>query len=308
VGDVSGELRAVFCRAAELTGDPEQDLTAIVKDALQLLARAGISRDELAAIGLSSPGPIDPESRRVFSPPNMPGWAEVPAPAFLEGSLGCPCFLENDANAAALAEWRFGAAKGAQDAVYLTMSTGVGGGLVLGGRLHRGVGWYAGEVGHAPVEWNGLPCACGLRGCLEAYVGGRAWTEHLRSAASTSGRVAALAGGRERIRPEHLVSAAREGDGFALAELDRFNDYLARSLVQIICTVAPEVIVLGTIPTAAGEALCFEPVRRRVRERVWTRLAERVRIVPAALGERLPYYAGLSSAFTGMEEGRGGSS
>jgi glucokinase len=134
-------------------------------------------------------------------------------------------------------------------------------------------------------------------------VGGRAWTEHLRSTASAEGRVALLAGGKERIQPEHLVAAAREGDAFAMAELDRFNDYLARSLVQIICTVAPEVIVLGTIPTAAGEQLCFEPIRRRVREHVWPQLGERVRIVPAALGERLPYYAGLCAALAGIEEG-----
>jgi len=297
----------VFRRATELSGDPARDLAAITADARELLARAGVARGDLIAIGLSSPGPIDPKTRRILSPPNLPGWTDVPAPAVLEDALGCPCFLENDANAAALAEWHFGAAKGARDAVYLTMSTGVGGGLVLGGRLHRGVGWCAGEVGHAPVEWNGLPCACGLRGCLEAYVGGRAWREHLRATASAEGRVALLAGGKERIQPEHLVAAAREGDAFALAELDRFNSYLARALVQIICTVAPEVIVLGTIPTAAGEQLCFEPIRRNVREHLWAGLAERVRIVPAALGERLPYYAGLCAALAGIEgSSRGG--
>jgi glucokinase len=294
----------VFRRAAELSGDPERDLAAIAADARGILERAGLSRNDLMAIGLSSPGPIDAKARRIVSPPNLSGWSNVPAPEVLEDSFGCPCFLENDANAAALAEWKFGAAKGAQDAVYLTMSTGVGGGLVLGGRLHRGVGWCAGEVGHAPVEWNGVPCACGLRGCLEAYVGGRAWTEHLRSTASAEGQVALLAGGKEKIQPEHLVAAAREGDAFALAELDRFNGYLARSLVQIISTVAPEIIVLGTIPTAAGEKLCFEPIRRRVRERVWPPLGEAVRIVPAALGERLPYYAGLCPALLGLEEGR----
>jgi predicted NBD/HSP70 family sugar kinase len=139
-------------------------------------------------------------------------------------------------------------------------------------------------------------------------VGGRAWTQHLRLKASAGGRVALLAGGKDHIQPEHLVAAAREGDGFALAELGRFNDYLARSLVQTICTVAPEVIVLGTIPTAAGERLCFEPIRRRVREHVWPRLGERVRIVPAALGDRLPYYAGICAALAGIQEGRGSGS
>jgi glucokinase len=301
VGDVSGGFRAVLRRASQFSGDPEQDLTAIVSGALEVVSRAGVSREDLIAIGLSSPGPIDPVTRRILSPPNLPGWTDVPAPTVLEQRLGRPCFVENDANAAALAEWRFGAARGTRDAVYLTMSTGVGGGLILGGRLHRGAGWFAGEVGHAPVEWDGLPCACGLRGCLEAYVGGRAWTEHLRAVAPAEGAVAHLAGGKEQIQPEHLVAAARAGDGFARAELDRFNAYLARSLVQIICTVAPEVIVLGTIPTAVGEELCLEPIRRWVRQHVWTPLAGRVRIVPAALGDRLPYYAGLCAALEGIE-------
>jgi glucokinase len=301
VSDLSGRFLQVFRRASGLSGNPDQDLAAIASDAEEILTRAGVGRKDLVAIGLSSPGPIDPASRRILSPPNLLGWTDVPAPAVLENCLGCPCFIENDANAAALAEWRFGAAKGTRDAVYLTMSTGVGAGLVLGGRLHRGVAWCAGEVGHAPVQWNGLPCACGLRGCLEAYVGGRAWTEHLRAVAAPEGRVALLAGGREHVQPEHVVAAAHEGDAFALAQLERFNGYLARSLVQITCTVAPEVIVLGTIPTAVGEALCFEPIRRAVRERVWGPLAEAVRIVPAALGERLPYYAGLSAALAGIE-------
>jgi len=306
VGDVSGGFRAVLRRASHFSGNPEQDLAGIASDALEVVSRAGVSREDLIAIGLSSPGPIDPATRRILSPPNLPGWTDVPAPALLEERLGRPCFVENDANAAALAEWRFGAARGTRDAAYLTMSTGVGGGLILGGRLHRGAGWCAGEVGHAPVEWDGRLCACGLRGCLEAYVGGRAWTEHLRSVAPAGGAVALRAGGKEQIQPEHLVAAARAGDGFARAELDRFNAYLARSLVQIICTVAPEVIVLGTIPTAVGEELCLEPIRRWVRQHVWTPLAGRVRIVPAALGERLPYYAGLCAALEGIEGmGRG---
>jgi glucokinase len=147
-----------------------------------------------------------------------------------------------------------------------------------------------------PVEWEGEPCACGRRGCLEAYVGGAAWTRRLRRVTPAQGRVAALAGGREDVTPEHVVAAAREGDRFALGELERFNDYLARGLIVLGFLLAPEAIVLGTIPTAAGETLCLGPVRERVRGRLWPGLAERLRILPAALGAELPYYAGLCAA------------
>jgi glucokinase len=181
------------------------------------------------------------------------------------------------------------------------MSTGVGGGLVLGGRLVRGVASSAGEIGHLPVEWDGEPCTCGLRGCLEAYTGGAAWTRRLARITPAGSAVARHAGSPARARPEHVVAAAREGDAFALAELDRYNDYLARGLVAVAYTVAPERIVLGTIPTAAGEALCFAPLRERFRRHVWPFLAERIAIVPSALGKALPAHAGIVVALAAAE-------
>jgi glucokinase len=200
------------------------------------------------------------------------------------------------ANAAALAEWRFGAARGYHHVIYLTMSTGVGGGLVLGERIHRGFNASAGEVGHIQIERDGALCGCGQRGCLEAYVGGAAWTRHLREVTPDASRVTLLAGGRDRVSPEHLVAAAKEGDAFALAEFDRFNDYLARGIAQVLFILAPEAIVLGTIAVAAGEALCFGPLRERLRSLAWPVFTEGLEILPAALGEDLPYLAGICAA------------
>jgi glucokinase len=208
---------------------------------------------------------------------------------------GVPVHLENDANAAALAEWRFGAGQGARHLVYLTMSTGVGGGLVLDGRLYRGTGG-AGEVGHIPVEWDGEPCGCGRRGCLEAYVGGRCWSERLARMTPADSRVAALAGGAARARPEHVIAAAREGDAFARAELDRWNHYLARGLTVLSFVLAPELFVLGTIAAAAGEALSLAPLRRSLAERVWPAIARRCEIRASALGSDRAFYAALSAA------------
>jgi glucokinase len=180
------------------------------------------------------------------------------------------------------------------------MSTGVGGGLVLDGRIYRGVLASAGEVGHVPVEWDGEPCACGRRGCLEAYVGGASWTRRLRALAPEGSRVVALAGSRDAVTPRHLVAAAREGDAFALAEMTRWNDYVARGIVMVVMMLAPEAVVLGTIATAAGEELAFAPIRARVAERIWPHLRPGLRILPAALGEDLPYLAGISVAVEGV--------
>jgi glucokinase len=269
------------------------------------VARAGASLERVAAVGVSVPGALDLEAGVPLRPPNLPSWDRAPVRDVLEAALGLPVGLENDANAAALAEWRFGAGRGARDLVFLTMSTGVGGGLVLGGRLYRGLFSAAGEVGHIPVEWDGEPCACGQRGCLEAYVGGAAWAKRLARVTPPASAVARLAGGAAEARPEHVIAAARAGDAFALAELARFNHYLARGLVPLVFALAPERIVLGTIAVAAGEALCLAPVRDEVRRRVWPFLAPHVRIEASTLGEDLPYHAGLGVAVGVAEESRG---
>jgi glucokinase len=275
-----------------VSGDPAADLGVIAARCRSLLDAAGRRLAEVEGVGVAMPSPLDAERGVVLNPPNLPSWHGTPVRGLLEDALGRPVALENDANAAALAEFRFGAGRGASDVVFLTMSTGVGGGLVLGGRLVRGVASSAGEIGHLPVEWDGEPCTCGLRGCLEAYTGGAAWARRLARITPPGSGVARHAGAAAP-RPEHVVAAAREGDAFARAELDRYNDYLARGLVAVAYTVAPERIVLGTIPTAAGEALCFEPLRERFRRRVWPFLAERIAIVPSALGKALPAHAGI---------------
>ena len=266
----------------------------MVADARKLLAEEGIEPADLGCVGVSVPGPFDPETGRVLRPPNLPGWADVPLRDWLEDAFGRPVQLDNDANAAALAEWRFGAGQGARHLVYLTMSTGIGAGLILDGRLYRGVRAGAGELGHVQLEWDGDPCGCGLRGCAEAYLGGAALARRLRRIAPAESRVVALAGRREQVTARHLVAAAKEDDAFARAEMARYVHYLGRLLALTVFALAPEVIVLGTIAVAAGEALCFEPVRRQVAETTWPHVARDLRILPAALGEALPAHSGLA--------------
>ena len=301
LGTRAGEVLARSQRPTEPSGDADRDIAGILESAQGLLAEAGVAPQELAAVGLSVPGPVDTRTGHLLNPPNLPGWGDVAIADQVRSVLGCPVRMENDANAAALAEWRFGAAVGSRNAVYLTMSTGVGAGMVLDGRLYRGQGGQAGEVGHVAVEWGGERCGCGRRGCLEAYVGGRSLTSRLRDNTPASSRIAALAGDRGRITPVHLVAAAREGDTHARAELARFNHYLARGIAGLCFSLAPEVVVLGTIATAAGEDLCIAPLRSQVRELVWPRIAAGLRIESSALREELPFRAALCAALEGEE-------
>jgi glucokinase len=298
VGDAEGRIAARRRRPSAASGDARSDVDAMIADARALIAEAGVATDAVRGVGVAVPGPIDAQRGTVESPPNLPGWRSVPLVDWFSEAFGVPVHLENDANAAALAEWRFGAGRGARHLVYLTMSTGVGGGLVLDGRLYRGAG-AAGEVGHIPAEWNGERCGCGRRGCLEAYVGGRCWTQRLQREVPAGSRVATLAGGAAEAKPEHVIAAAREGDAFALAELERWNEYLARGLAVLAFAFDPDVFVLGTIAAAAGDALCLDPVRRRFAENVWPAFAHHIEIRASSLGEEGAYYAALCAALEG---------
>jgi glucokinase len=300
LGDAGGGVRARWQRPTEPSGDPARDVARLLDDARAFLTAHGVAPGGLHAVGVAAPGPLDRARGALLGPPNLPGWNDVPLRDALADGLDAPAHLENDASAAALAEWRFGAGRGFRDLVYLSMSTGVGGGLVLGGRLHAGVSGNAGEWGHVPVEWEGEPCACGRRGCLEAYTGGAAWTRRLRAEAPADSRALALAGARTALAPEHVIAAAREGDAFARAELERWNAYLARGVELVVQALAPQAVVLGTIAAAAGE-LCLAPVRARVAARVWPVLGRGLQIVAAGLGEELPYRSGLCVALQASE-------
>ncbi|MBY0400035.1 ROK family protein [Myxococcota bacterium] len=305
VGDHTARPLVRRRAAMRFCGEWRADLDAIVADARDLLEEArAAGAGPLEAIGVAAPGPVDRLAGVLHNPPNLPGWRDVPLGPILGRAFGVPVRVENDANAAALAEYRFGAGRGSTDLVYLTMSTGVGGGVVAGGRLVVGAHGFAGELGHVPIVRGGLRCHCGLRGCLEAYVGGQAWAKRLRRVVPETSRVFALAGGeRGRIGSEALLAAAREGDDFARAELARWLDFLAFGIAGIVMTFDPERIVLGTIAVAAGDSLCFAPLRERVGRLVWPGQAARLQILPALLGEALPEQAALAVAGAGATDG-----
>jgi glucokinase len=275
----------------------ERDLSTLADAVIRLLEEAHASPSNVAALGVSAAGPLDPVEGVIISPPNLSSWNNAPIRAFLEDRLDVPVRVENDANASALAEWRFGAGRGAQNLAFLTMSTGVGGGLILGGQLYRGARFQAGEVGHMPVVPDGRRCACGLRGCLEAYTGGAALAARLREDASAGKAEAILElaqGDPARISARAWVEAVRRGDPYARELFDEYVGHLARGLSILVMALDLERVVLGTI-IQENPDLFLGPLRTRVREQVWDSFRD-VEIRPGELGPRLPAYAALCVA------------
>ena len=152
------------------SGSSSRDLETLREQGSALLEQGGVSAGSLATVGLSVPGPMNPQTGIVIDAPNLAGWVGVPVGEFMSEAFHAPARVENDANAAALAEWRFGAGRGEPDLIYLTVSTGLGAGLVLDGRLRQGHTGQGGELGHMQIVPEGRICTCGLRGCLEAFV------------------------------------------------------------------------------------------------------------------------------------------
>jgi len=259
----------------------EPVLGRIVGLGRELLARPEVVRARVQRIGVGCAGPVDLKAGLVFRPPNLPGWTRVPLTDHLQQALGLPTVLENDANAAALGEFRYGAGKGARSIVYMTVSTGIGGGIILDGKVWHGVKDAAGEIGHITVCPDGPLCGCGNRGCLEAMSSGPSIARRAREIVA-SGRQTRLSAIPTPAAAD-VVRLAQEGDAAAAEVWANAVGYLGIGVAAVITFLAPERIVIGGGVTKAGDAL-FQPLREQVRQRVKLVPVESVPILPAALG------------------------
>jgi glucokinase len=234
-----------------------------------------------AVLGVCSPGPLDRAAGVVLSPPNMPGWDRVPLVSRLQDAFGLPVVLDNDANAAALAEFRYGAGQDARSMVYFTVSTGIGGGIVLDGKLRHGVGDAAGELGHMTVLPDGPRCPCGNRGCLETLASGTAIARAARERLSAEPGPSGLREAPD-VTAADVARLAAAGDPLAREVWERAVRFLAQGVATVVTILAPDRVVLGGGVTEAGELL-FAPLREEVRRRVGLVPVHRIPIVRAAL-------------------------
>ena len=284
VVDGDGQVVAERRIATESEKGPDDTADRMVAALDAAAKEANVSRAALLGLGVTVPGPIDPSKQVVGQPPNLTGWKNVPLGQLLNDRTKLSIAMENDANAAALGEQAFGAGRGLRDMVYITVSTGIGGGIIANGKLVGGMHGAAGEIGHTIILVDGPVCGCGRKGCLEALASGTAIAREAAQAVA-AGRADSLkqrAG--ERPTAEQVAQAADAGDRAAIDLLDRAAGYLGIGLMNLVHIFDPEAIVLG------GGVAKSERVMSRaagyVRQQAFPVMTDRLRILPASLGDR----------------------
>ena len=248
----------------------------------------------LSGIGVGVPGFVDFDRGFIHNLTNVPGWTAVSLAGLLNQRFRVPAVVDNDCNAMVLGECRYGVGKKFRHAVFLTLGTGVGGGVLIDGRVYRGAHSMAGEIGHVPIDLHGVRTATG-RGGLEEYVGNQQIVARARRL--LRGRRSILPGmvaGRLRdLTPRHLAEAAAKGDAVACEVFDYMADCLATALAGVTYLLQPEAFIIGGGVAAAG-AVLFDPIRAHLADRLSPYFAERIRVLPAKLGNR----AGVIGAAT----------
>ena len=281
------------------TTDVDETIANIVRAVDDVMRKNGLTAGNTAAIGVSCGGPLDSRTGVVMSPPNLPGWDNIPIVKLLGDRFGIRTGIHNDANACALAEWKFGAGIGARNMAFLTFGTGLGAGLILDGKLYAGTNDNAGELGHIRLSDFG-PVGYGKCGSFEGFASGGGIAQLARFKVSEKHQMAqrvswCAPGQLDEITARDVADAAAAGDELAL-EIYRISaTYLGRGLAIVIDLINPEVIVIGGIYTRNREMM--EPFVLREIEREALSHARRVcSIRPAALGEQIGDYAALSVA------------
>ncbi len=246
-----------------------------------------MTKAEIGGIGIGVPGMLDLEKGETLFLPNLPGnWPHVPLKNLIEKKTGLPVALINDVRSITNGEWRFGAGRGLDTIAVFAIGTGIGGGLVINGRLHLGMGGTSGELGHSIIDFNGPQCSCGNKGCLEAHASGPAIAA-LGMKAVAQGMTTTISDLCEhdlnRITPELIARAADQGDVVAKDIYEKAGYYIGIAATNICIAVGPQRIVIGGGVSQAGELL-LDPIRRSLRSHIFVMPVEQVEVVQSQLG------------------------
>ena len=265
----------------------EPVIARILSAVEHLLKKGAVSLSQLDSISIASAGAIDSERGLVTASPNLPGWHNVPLRDMVGERFGVSTFLVNDASAAALGEHRLGVGRGIENLIYITVSTGIGGGIIIDSRLYLGTSGSAGEIGHMTIDVNGPQCYCGNSGCLEVLASGRAIAREAirRIGAGESSALTGIVSGKvDSITAREVSQAAEAGDPLALGVVSRAAMYLGVGMVNVVNIFNPEMIVFGGSVAKMGDLL-LDPVRQLVKDGAFGLSAQAVSIVPASLGD-----------------------
>lgn len=284
------DLHARVVQRVEHRWNPEAGpgtvVAALANGIREVLQAERVEQASVIGIGVVLPGLVDPQTGVSLSSYFL-RWRNIPLRAALEKELGLPVFIDNDANAFALAEHWYGAGKGVANMLAVTVGVGIGAGIVVDGQLYRGGRKGAGELGHMTMDPDGPQCACGNRGCLEVFAGDGAIVRLARAAATEfpgSLLLGMTSGDAELITRDVVVEAARQGDRAARRALAEAGRMLGVGLANAVNLLNPERIVLGGEGVTGAGDLLLEPVRQGLRERAFSVLADDIQVVPAALG------------------------
>ena len=300
---LSAEPPEVFCRREIPTlpdNGPGRVVDWIEQSICEMLTSSGVSRMALAAIGVSCGSPLDRVAGVIQAPPNLPTWIDVPIVDILGGEFACPCRLENDANAGAVAEHRFGAGKGVDHMVFLTMGTGLGAGIIANGHLYHGATDSAGEIGHVRLSRTG-PVGYRKAGSVEGWASGGGiaqMAERAVAEARAKGRETTLANPHRAGKPlsaRDVAMAANAGDALAARILRTAGKRLGETLAILVDVLNPQKIVIGGLALRLGDAL-LAPAREVMRREGLPHAAAACEVVPAALDERIGDIASLCVA------------
>jgi glucokinase len=285
VCDASGRLVQRQSTATRAEQGYRHVLARIAELVEQLVTEAGLARRQIAGVGVGTPGPMSHARGVIYGAPNLPGWVNVPARDDLQALIDLPVTLENDANAAAFGEFTAGAARDVQDMVMLTLGTGIGGGVVLGGKLLRGHFDNAGEIGHTIVAPGGRPCPCGQRGCIERYASANAVAERVREAISggESSALAETVARDEAFDARDVLAAAKAGDALSARIWSETCEHLAVCIVNVQHVLNPEMVVFAGGLINAGDDL-LGPVREHFAAQTWKLAPDAPHIALATLG------------------------
>ncbi|HEX9897386.1 MAG TPA: ROK family protein [Dehalococcoidales bacterium] len=287
VVDSRGKILASDYRPTQAGKGVDVVINNILKSAHTAVKKTGIPFTQIAAIGLGAPGISNPKNGIIYRSPNLTGWHNIPLRDIIANRFKREVFLINDANAAALGEMKYGAAKGYRNFIYLTISTGIGGGIVINGKLYTGANGMAGEVGHIVVEPDGMPCNCGGAGCWEQYASGSAIARRAREQIQQGIKTQLLKladGDLDKIDALLIKKAAEQGDKLARKLIAETARYLGIGLGSLINIFNPELIVLGGGLTKIGDTL-LKPAFQEASRRSYQDAYKTVRFALAELGD-----------------------
>lgn len=277
------------------TSDVRSTIEKITASLKEMMSRHGLCPGDIHGTGISCGGPLDSRTGVVMSPPNLPGWDNIPIVKLVEEATGTKAALQNDANACALAEWTYGAGKGSRNMAFLTFGTGLGAGLVLEGKLYTGTNDNAGELGHIRLAPYG-PVGYGKAGSFEGFCSGGGIAQLAKTYVKEKmmmGEKVPWCPDPEEVDAKAVAVAARSGDPLARRILDMSSEYLGAGLSILIDIINPEVIVIGSIYARNEDIMA--PVMQRIIDREALPPASKVcRVVPAALGEAIGDFAAIS--------------